>query len=589
MDRILIVDDEFLIRYTLEEGLKDRGYDAYSVATVEEGLEFVRKYHPGVLLLDNLLENSVGMDEIVNFKNADEELQVIMMTAYGSVSQAVEATKRGAYDYILKPFDVDEIDMLIKRCLEQKRNRDSLVFLKGDVPQFLGVSEAAARIRHLIQVLGENLSVNVLLRGETGTGKEVVARQIHANSARKDNLMVRINCGAIPENLMESELFGYERGAFAGALKTKKGLIELADGGTVFLDEIGELPMAMQTKLLTFLDDRKFKRIGALEDTAVDVRIIAATNRNLEEAIKAGQFREDLFYRLNVMQIEIPPLRDRREDIPVLCDYYLDYYNKAFARNIEKVDPDFMRELLLYDWKGNVRELKNIFERCFLFSQGNILEKHVELAPVEREARPESGDCIYLKDLKKGPIDLEQEVAAIETALVTVSRTNLNRSFVQDVPYTLVDADGNAQYAMINDGRREYLEYLNKLYVDGIIDRDFVNRTEADTKKLMYNGTVACMAVGNWETREIIQLGQTVDPSFMIQGFAASQKRGRSLHHRLSPRAGHRLQRRLPDFHDLQVSRAGREVDRFPVFRSGSGADELRPAGVRRTHHLDQG
>ena len=409
MDRILIVDDEFLIRYTLEEGLKDRGYDAYSAATVEEGLEFVRKYHPGVLLLDNLLENSVGMDEIVNFKNADEELQVIMMTAYGSVSQAVEATKRGAYDYILKPFDVDEIDMLIKRCLEQKRNRDSLVFLKGDVPQFLGVSEAAARIRHLIQVLGENLSVNVLLRGETGTGKEVVARQIHANSARKDNLMVRINCGAIPENLMESELFGYERGAFAGALKTKKGLIELADGGTVFLDEIGEL-----------------------QDTAVDVRIIAATNRNLEEAIKAGQFREDLFYRLNVMQIEIPPLRDRREDIPVLCDYYLDYYNKAFARNIEKVDPDFMRELLLYDWKGNVRELKNIFERCFLFSQGNILEKHVELAPVEREARPESGDCIYLKDLKKGPIDLEQEVAALEKRYMSealkLSGNNLTRA-----------------------------------------------------------------------------------------------------------------------------------------------------------------
>ena len=337
-----------------------------------------------------------------------------MMTAYGSVSQAVEATKRGAYDYILKPFDVDEIDMLIKRCLEQKRNRDSLVFLKGDVPQFLGVSEAAARIRHLIQVLGENLSVNVLLRGETGTGKEVVARQIHANSARKDNLMVRINCGAIPENLMESELFGYERGAFAGALKTKKGLIELADGGTVFLDEIGELPMAMQTKLLTFLDDRKFKRIGALEDTAVDVRIIAATNRNLEEAIKAGQFREDLFYRLNVMQIEIPPLRDRREDIPVLCDYYLDYYNKAFARNIEKVDPDFMRELLLYDWKGNVRELKNIFERCFLLSPGRELEKHVELNRTPDGEGARTGEYFQLKDLEKGPVDLEKEVQSLE-------------------------------------------------------------------------------------------------------------------------------------------------------------------------------
>ncbi len=178
-------------------------------------------------------------------------------------------------------------------------------------------------------------------------------------------------------------------------------MIELADGGTVFLDEIGELPMAMQTKLLTFLDDRKFKRIGALEDTAVDVRIIAATNRNLEEAIKAGQFREDLFYRLNVMQIEIPPLRDRREDIPVLCDYYLDYYNKAFARNIEKVDRISCGSCSCTTGRAMSGSLKIFFERCFLFSQGNILEKHVELAPVEREARPESGDCIYLKDLKK--------------------------------------------------------------------------------------------------------------------------------------------------------------------------------------------
>ena len=414
MDRILIVDDEFLIRYTLEEGLKDRGYDAYSAATVEEGLEFVRKYHPGVLLLDNLLENSVGMDEIVNFKNADEELQVIMMTAYGSVSQAVEATKRGAYDYILKPFDVDEIDMLIKRCLEQKRNRDSLVFLKGDVPQFLGVSEAAARIRHLIQVLGENLSVNVLLRGETGTGKEVVARQIHANSARKDNLMVRINCGAIPENLMESELFGYERGAFAGAMKTKKGLIELAAGGTVFLDEIGELPLSMQTKILTFLDHKKFKRVGGLEDIEVDARVIAATNRNLEHAVKQGEFREDLFYRINVMELVIPPLRDRKEDIPALCDYYLKYYNGMFGKNITHVDPDFMRELLLYDWKGNVRELKNIFERCFLFCQGDVLEKHVELKRVDWKDDTRTGEPFALKDLRKGPISLDQEVSMLE-------------------------------------------------------------------------------------------------------------------------------------------------------------------------------
>lgn len=414
MKKVLIVDDEFLIRYTLEEGLKDRGYDAASVATVEEAVEYVKKFHPGVLILDNLLEHSVGMDEIGRFKSLDEDIQVILMTAYGSVSQAVEATKRGAYDYVLKPFDVDEIDFIIKRALDQMKSRDSLEFLKGKTQEFTGVSEAACEIRSQIRVLGENSSVNVLIRGETGTGKEVVARLIHDCSDRRDSLMVRINCSAIPENLLESELFGYERGAFAGAMKTKKGLIEQANGGTVFLDEIGELPLPMQTKLLTFLDDKKFKRIGGLEDIEVDVRVIAATNRNLEKAIEGGQFRKDLFYRLNVMQILIPPLRERREDIEALCGYYLDYYNKAFAKSIEKVDPDFMRELLLYDWKGNVRELKNIFERCFLFSQGAVLEKHVELAPVEKRPDEGNGPVFRLKDLKEGPISLEQEVAALE-------------------------------------------------------------------------------------------------------------------------------------------------------------------------------
>ena len=432
MKKILVVDDEFLIRYTLEEGLKDRGYDAKSAGTIEEAVECVKKFHPNVVILDNLLEHSVGMDEIATFKNMDEDIQVILMTAYGSVSQAVEATKRGAYDYVLKPFDVDEIDFIIKRCLEQMKRRDSLEFLKGKSQDFTGISEAVCQIRSQIKVLGENSSVNVLIRGETGTGKEVVARQIHDCSDRRENLMVRINCGAIPENLLESELFGYEKGAFAGALKTKKGLIELANGGTVFLDEIGELPLAMQTKLLTFLDDRKYKRIGGLEDIELDVRVIAATNRNLERAIAQGQFREDLFYRLNVMQIVIPPLRERREDIPALCDYYLDYYNKSFAKNIERVEPDFMRELILYDWKGNVRELKNIFERCFLFSQGNVLEQHVELTPVEKTETGGHGNCYYLKDLEKGPISLEQEVLVLEKLYMNqalkISNNNLTKA-----------------------------------------------------------------------------------------------------------------------------------------------------------------
>lgn len=414
MKKVLIVDDEFLIRFTLEEGLSDRGYETQSAETVKEALEKIKSFRPQVVLLDNRLEHSLGMDEISTFRAADEELQVILMTAYGSVAQAVEATKRGAYDYILKPFDIDEIDRIVSRCIEQMRSQESLEFLKGEVQEFIGVSDAAAKIRRHIEILGKNSSVNVLIRGETGTGKEVAASLIHACSDRRDGLMIRINCSAIPENLMESELFGYERGAFAGAMKTKKGLIELAAGGTVFLDEIGELPLSMQTKLLAFLDHKKFKRVGGLEDIEVDARVIAATNRNLEHAVEQGEFREDLFYRINVMELAIPPLRERREDIPALCEYYLGYYNRMFGKNITHVEPDFMRELLLYDWKGNVRELKNIFERCFLFCQGNVLEKHVELKRMDWKEDTRTGEPFCLKDLKEGPISLDQEVAMLE-------------------------------------------------------------------------------------------------------------------------------------------------------------------------------
>lgn len=413
MSRILIVDDEFLIRYTLEEGLRDRGHETQSAETVEEGIAKARKFHPDVVLLDNLLEHSVGMDEIATFKAVDPQIQVILMTAYGSVSQAVEAVKRGAYDYILKPFDIDDIEMAVKRSVEKIRNQESLEYLKGETQEFLGVSPAVQQIRRHIEILGKNSSVSVLIRGETGTGKEVAARLIHDVSGRP-GLMVRINCGAIPENLLENELFGYERGAFAGAMRTKKGLIEMADGGTVFFDGVGEMPLAMQAKLLTFLDDRKIKRVGGLEDIEVDVRIIAATNRNLEKAVEQGLFRQDLFYRLNVMQLVIPPLRDRREDIPVLCDYYLDYYNKLFARSIDRVEQGFMRELLLYDWKGNVRELKNIFERCFLLSPGRELEKHVELNRTPDGEGERTGESFRLKDLGKGPVDLEKEVQSLE-------------------------------------------------------------------------------------------------------------------------------------------------------------------------------
>lgn len=290
----------------------------------------------------------------------------------------------------------------------------SQVFLEGDVKEFVGSSDQATQIRNHIQILGRNSSINVLVRGETGSGKEVVAYLIHACSDRRDQPMVRINCSQIPDNLMESELFGIERGAFAGAMRTKKGLIELAEGGTVFLDGIGELPLPMQTKLLAFLDHKKFKRVGGIEDIEVDARVIAATARNLELGVQKGEFRKDLLYRINAMEIVIPPLRERKEDIPVLCKYYLNYYNKMFGRNIRRIDPDFMRELMLYDWKGNVRELKNVFERCFLFSAGDLLEQHVEFRHPDWREDARTGEAFTIKDLNDGPVDLEQEVMALE-------------------------------------------------------------------------------------------------------------------------------------------------------------------------------
>ena len=373
MKKVLIVDDEFLIRFTLEEGLKDRGYETQSAETVKDALEKMKTFHPQVILLDNRLQDSLGIDEISTFRSADEEVQVILMTAYGSVAQAVEATKRGAYDYILKPFDIDEIDRIASRCIGQMQDRESLEFLKGKTQEFIGVSDAAMRIRRHIGLLGKNSTVNVLIRGETGTGKEVAASLIHACSDRRAHLMVRINCSAIPEHLMESELFGYERGAFAGAMKTKKGLIELAAGGTVFLDEIGEMAFDLQAKLLRILETGEFIKIGDTKPTKVDVRIIAATNRDLEKEIELGHFREDLFYRLSVFQIHLPALRERVEDIPLHIKAFVSAFSSKMGKNIRTISPEYIDALKKRAWKGNVRELRNAIERSLIIADGDTL------------------------------------------------------------------------------------------------------------------------------------------------------------------------------------------------------------------------
>ena len=435
--KILIIDDEYLIRLSLREGLSDLGHQVETADSIQSGLAAAERYSPDFVLLDNRLGQQQGIDYIEALKKIDEDVQIVLMTAYGSVSQAVEAVKRGAYDYILKPFDLDAVALMINRSMEQLKTRRNLGLLFTPQNELVGESAAVQNIRRLIGVVSGSEAVDVLIHGETGTGKEVVANLIHHNSARRGLAMVKINCGAIPENLLESELFGYERGAFTGAAKTKKGLLELADGGTVFLDEIGELPLSMQAKLLTFLEDRCFKRVGGLHDIAVNVRVIAATNRDLNQAIARKEFREDLFYRLNVMQIAIPPLRERPEDILPLCRCFLERLNRKFGKHIREIDPQFAKELTEYPWKGNVRELRNVIERCVLFCDRDVLRKAVFLEEAAAP-NPVTGATLAsqrknnLPDLLSGPIDLPKVLEDIErdyiqTALA-ISKGNYSKA-----------------------------------------------------------------------------------------------------------------------------------------------------------------
>ena len=416
--KVLVIDDELLIRMSLESGLSDLGYQVRCADTISEGLSLAAKLHPDAILLDNRVGEERGIDRIPDFKKLDEDVILILMTAYGSVSQAVEAVKLGVSHYVQKPFDLDEIDLVITRAMEQLLSRRSLELMKLRPRKLLGESSAICRIRQEIRVLAENDNVDILICGETGTGKEVVVNTIHEQSSRHDKPLVKINCGAIPENLLESELFGHEKGSFTGADKTKKGLIELANGGTVFLDEVGELPLAMQAKLLTFLEDRSFKRVGGLQDIEVNIRVAAATNRDLEAEVQKGRFREDLYYRLNVMQIRIPPLRERPEDIPVLCRFYLQHFNRKFNKSLQDIAPEFLALLQSYYWKGNVRELRNVMERCVLFSRQSVLTGEETGLDTLLAVRPRAGGSFPMHDLSQQSIDLKHEVDAFERAYI---------------------------------------------------------------------------------------------------------------------------------------------------------------------------
>ncbi len=432
--RLLVVDDEHLLRVSLESGMTDLGYEVRTAENIAEALRITEAFRPDAVLLDNRLTGENGLDHVEDFKRVDEDIMVILMTAYGSILQAVEAMKRGVSHYVQKPFDLEEVDLVIRRGMEQRTSKRSLELLKLNPKKLIGVSPEIEAIRHQIRVLAENDNVDLLVIGETGTGKEVVVRTIHELSPRAKMPMVKINCGAIPETLLESELFGYEKGAFTGAAKAKKGLLELADGGMVFLDEVGELPPSMQAKLLTFLEDRRFRRVGGLQDISVHVRVAAATNRDLEEEVREGRFREDLYYRLNVLQIRIPPLRERKDDVPVLCEYYLRHFNRKFGRQVTGIAPDFQETLKNYSWRGNVRELRNVMERCVLFSRGSLLtgkETGLTIPGTAQEA-PRTGQSFPMHDLQEGPVDLKKELDAFERVYIDraleLSEGNLSRA-----------------------------------------------------------------------------------------------------------------------------------------------------------------
>ncbi|SKC40728.1 sigma-54-dependent transcriptional regulator [Maledivibacter halophilus] len=426
--RILIIDDEKTICLSLSEGLKDLGYKVDYALNGKSGIRKADDFKPHVIFLDMRLGNENGLEVLKTIKNIDNDAEVVIMTAYGNVETAVLAMKNGAFDYIKKPFDLGEIDIIISKAFDNLKMKKKIYLLEKEKEYtgsaMIGNSSSMKEVLSKIDILSKNDNVTVLITGETGTGKELVAEAIHNKSTRRDGPIVKINCGAIPKDLVESELFGYEKNAFTGAAARKKGLFEIADGGTVFLDELGEIPMDMQTKLLRFLEERKLKRVGGLQDIDVDIRIIAATNKNLEEAIKKKKFREDLYYRLNVIPIKLPALRDRGRDILLLAEYFLSKYNKKFNKSIKGFESKVKERLLSYSWPGNVRELKNVVERIVILHDVEYIDL-LHLPAVVQNHNKTSDTVLESwspkQDIFNEGFCLEDEVQRIEKKYITMA------------------------------------------------------------------------------------------------------------------------------------------------------------------------
>ncbi len=392
-NKILVVDDEHLIRWSLEQNLKKQGYDVVTAASGEDAMRIAREEQPDLVLLDIQLPGISGTEVLERLKDYDDELVVIMVTAQSGLDTAVNAMRLGAHDYVSKPFNLDELSIIIRKALETSDLKREVARLRSETkktfpPNIIGDSRHMKYLMEVLDKVARSEASTVLVQGESGTGKELVAKWIHYSSNRAEKPFIAINCAAVPATLLESELFGHEKGAFTDAKTTKKGLFELADGGTVFLDEIGDMEMGMQAKLLRFLEDRTFRRIGGGRVFSVDVRIISATNKDLQKSIEDKTFRNDLYYRLQVIPIFLPALRERREDILPLATHFIEVYNRDFNKKVQGIAPLAERMMLGYGWPGNVRELKNVIERAIILGNDEMLL--LEHLPLELVARATS-------------------------------------------------------------------------------------------------------------------------------------------------------------------------------------------------------
>lgn len=433
--KILIIDDEKSIIDTLSSILEDEGYNVSTASSGEKGLEMFSRHEPDIILLDVWMPDMDGIETLRKIRERDEDVSIIMISGHSNIDNAVNAIKLGAYDFLEKPLSLDKVLILIKRALEKQKLEKENIALKSSISEqwtIIGESPVIIELRDKISMAAASQG-RVIIFGESGVGKELVARALHYNGARQDRDFIEVNCAAIPQELIESELFGHEKGSFTGAFEAKKGKFELADGGTLFLDEIGDMTLTTQAKVLRILETQEFQRVGGSKKIKVDVRIIAATNKDLEEEIRNGNFREDLYFRLNVIPIYVPPLRERKDDIPLLVEHFLHNLARQYGQKKKNMSKITLRALTEYDWPGNVRELKNTIERLVIMNPNETIDVK-DIQPVKssrsdyssfntlREAREQFEKDFIIRKLQENSWNISKTAEELE-----IERSNLHR------------------------------------------------------------------------------------------------------------------------------------------------------------------